>query len=229
MLLYGPADGRTGAVCGGDSAMSRKIAGGSPAAKLFSICSACSAISCCWVNRRAWVIPGACWPSRRRRICCITFRRCSRFWPSCATRTELIGQSLDKVLFHKLLVDPEVMSRVVHVWLASFAVTGVLTSWIAWRQREIDGDDRARRSNPRAKRDRRTNFDCRHARASAGRYLGAHVAAGECSKIDCSAAIGSRPTIFGLAIFTSFGLMHHLAKLALRRSFRTRRLPSARV
>jgi len=40
---------------------------------------------------------------------------------------------LDRTAYYQLLLDPEVMSRVVHVWLASLAVTGALVMGLAAR------------------------------------------------------------------------------------------------
>ncbi|HEV3138777.1 MAG TPA: cytochrome ubiquinol oxidase subunit I [Pirellulales bacterium] len=40
-------------------------------------------------------------------------------------RADLLGASLDRSGYQRLLLDPEVLSRVVHVWLAAFAVAGV--------------------------------------------------------------------------------------------------------
>ena len=40
-----------------------------------------------------------------------------------STRAELMGHALDRADFQRLLVDGEVLSRVVHVWLASIAIS----------------------------------------------------------------------------------------------------------
>ncbi len=50
------------------------------------------------------------------------------------TRPELIGVPLERALFHQLLLDPETLARVAHVWLASFAVSGLALAWIGWRE-----------------------------------------------------------------------------------------------
>ncbi len=41
------------------------------------------------------------------------------------TRADLLGTSLDRSGYQRMLLDPEVVSRVVHVWLAAFAVSGM--------------------------------------------------------------------------------------------------------
>jgi hypothetical protein len=41
-----------------------------------------------------------------------------------STRLPLAGQTLDAAAYRRMLVDGEVLSRVVHVWLAAFAVAG---------------------------------------------------------------------------------------------------------
>ena len=43
-----------------------------------------------------------------------------------STRPELMGHALDRADFQRLLVDSEVLSRVVHVWLASIAIGGAV-------------------------------------------------------------------------------------------------------
>ena len=50
-----------------------------------------------------------------------------------STRADLVGQPLDRAAFQHLLVDREVMARVVHVWLAALAVTGAVVSGLALR------------------------------------------------------------------------------------------------
>ncbi len=50
-----------------------------------------------------------------------------------STRSELWGHALDRAGYQWLLVDPEVMSRVIHVWLAAFAVSGMALMAIASR------------------------------------------------------------------------------------------------
>jgi len=52
-------------------------------------------------------------------------------------RSELWGHALDRAGYQRLLVDPEVLSRVIHVWLAAFAVSGMALVAIASR---IAGD-----------------------------------------------------------------------------------------
>lgn len=49
------------------------------------------------------------------------------------TRPELAEMSLDSAGYRRLLVDPEVLSHLVHVWLASVAVTGALVMALAVR------------------------------------------------------------------------------------------------
>lgn len=55
-------------------------------------------------------------------------------------RPELHGQTLDRALYLKLLLDPETLSHVLHVWLASFAVAGLALAWIAERLGRRDGE-----------------------------------------------------------------------------------------
>jgi hypothetical protein len=60
-------------------------------------------------------------------------------------RPELHEKSLDRQLYLKLLFDAETLARVFHVWLASFAVAGVVLAWIGLRatRRQENGDGRA--------------------------------------------------------------------------------------
>ena len=131
------------------------------------------------------------------------------------TRPEFIGVPLDRTVFHKLLIDPEVLSRVVHVWMASFAVTGVATSWIAWQQRESNTE-----SQP---------SDEVRAQSAGGGKLAlvatlVQVPVGVWVLLSLPENQQARllggdwiaTGVFGFAIFTSLGLMHHLAMLALR-------------
>jgi hypothetical protein len=50
-----------------------------------------------------------------------------------STRAQLWGEKLDRSGYWTLLLDGEVLSRVVHVWLAAFAVTGVALMALASR------------------------------------------------------------------------------------------------
>jgi hypothetical protein len=50
-----------------------------------------------------------------------------------STRPPLWSETLDRAGYWRLLLDPEVLSRVVHVWLAAFAVTGVALMILAKR------------------------------------------------------------------------------------------------
>ncbi len=61
-----------------------------------------------------------------------------------STRAAWAGRTLDRAEFRGLLVDGEVLSRVVHVWLAAVAVTGVAVAWLALRTMAGEGDLRAR-------------------------------------------------------------------------------------
>lgn len=50
-----------------------------------------------------------------------------------ANRGSQLGAVLDRPAYYRLLLDPEVMSRVLHVWLASLAVSGALVMGFALR------------------------------------------------------------------------------------------------
>ncbi|MGD9720982.1 MAG: hypothetical protein AB7O59_02890 [Pirellulales bacterium] len=50
-----------------------------------------------------------------------------------STRPELLGETLDSAAYRRLLIDPEVLSRVLHVWLAALAVSGAAVMAIGMR------------------------------------------------------------------------------------------------
>ncbi|MBI3838141.1 MAG: hypothetical protein HY288_09450 [Planctomycetia bacterium] len=56
------------------------------------------------------------------------------------TRTDLLNSSLDRSGYQRMLLDCEVLSRVAHVWLAGFAVSGMALMGLALRIER--GDDR---------------------------------------------------------------------------------------
>ncbi len=53
------------------------------------------------------------------------------------TRAALSGQVLDRAGYQRLLLDGEVVARVIHVWLAAFAVAGVALMGLAARSAEL--------------------------------------------------------------------------------------------
>ena len=59
-----------------------------------------------------------------------------------STRAAWAGRTIDRAEFRKLLIDGEVLSRVVHVWLAAVAVTGVAVVWLALRTERGQEDRR---------------------------------------------------------------------------------------
>jgi hypothetical protein len=50
------------------------------------------------------------------------------------TRADLLAAPLDAAQYRRLLVDPEVLSRIVHIWMSALAVTGVVVMGLALRQ-----------------------------------------------------------------------------------------------
>lgn len=48
-------------------------------------------------------------------------------------RPELWDQTLDRALYRSLLLNPEILSRIAHVWLAGLATAGVALMWLAAR------------------------------------------------------------------------------------------------
>lgn len=52
------------------------------------------------------------------------------------------SEAMDAAGFRQVIMNGEVMARVVHFWLASFAVTGVLILWRAWNLMRADPENR---------------------------------------------------------------------------------------
>jgi hypothetical protein len=50
-----------------------------------------------------------------------------------STRSEMLANPLDRAVYQRLLMDGEVLSRVTHVWLAAFAVSGAAVMVMAQR------------------------------------------------------------------------------------------------
>jgi hypothetical protein len=214
MLLHGSAEGRTGAF----AAAIRNVApdrwwftGGEIVFYLLCMLGYVVLLG----KSRVWIIP-------RRVLAVAAATNLLYHFPALftilaivATRSELIGQSLDKVLFHKLLVDPEVMSRVVHVWLASFAVSGVLTSWIAWRQRTFtSANELSDETRSQSAIGGRLAIIATLVQVPVGVWVLISLPENQQHRLIGGDWLAT--TMFGLAIFTSLGLMHHLAMLALR-------------
>jgi hypothetical protein len=214
MLLHGPAEGRTSAFAAAirNVAEDRWWFTGSEIA-FYLLCMLGYVVLL--GKSRAWAIP-------RRVLAVAAATNLLYHFPALftilgvvATRTELVGVSLDRVLFHKLLVDPEVMSRVVHVWLASFAVTGVLTSWIAWRQRKFtSANELSDETRSQSAIGGKIAIIATLVQVPVGIWV--LMALPENQQHRLVGGDWLATTIFGLAIFTSLGLMHHLAMLALR-------------
>jgi hypothetical protein len=61
------------------------------------------------------------------------------------TRPGLMGRELQRDEFRRLLIDGQVLSRVVHVWLAAVAVTGLVVVWLALR---MPADENSTSSEP---------------------------------------------------------------------------------
>lgn len=60
-----------------------------------------------------------------------------------STRPALLAGPIARDAYRRLLIDPEVLSRVVHVWAAAAAVTGVVVVWLALqlkRNVELSGE-----------------------------------------------------------------------------------------
>jgi hypothetical protein len=54
-----------------------------------------------------------------------------------STRTARLGEPIGRAGYRQMLIDPEVISRVTHVWLAAFAVSGALLMALGSRARRF--------------------------------------------------------------------------------------------
>lgn len=126
-------------------------------------------------------------------------------------RPELGTETLDRSLFLKLLTDVETLSRVAHVWLASFAVTGAAVGWIAYRFRSSEEDAGAVRAAGVA--GWRTALGATLLQVPVGVWVLMSLPIGQQNRVMGS---GLAPTgLFALSILGALALLHQLAMLSL--------------
>ena len=126
------------------------------------------------------------------------------------TRVELSGQTLTGTLYRTLLLDPEVIAMVAHVWLAAMALTGVAVMRLA-----IQSGPRAPAA---ANADATVSIAARCALVASLAQLPVGVwVLFTVPERGRSALMGGDPIgslLFVLAMVATLGLLHHLASAA---------------
>ncbi len=127
-----------------------------------------------------------------------------------ANRAELGGQTLTSTLYRALLLDPEVMAIVAHVWLAAVAVTGVTVMRLAIKSDQPSADI----ANPSPIVSIAARWALAASLAQLPIGMGVLFTVPERSR---GALMGGDMTgslLFALAIVATLGLLHHLAAAA---------------
>ena len=131
------------------------------------------------------------------------------------SRAELAGQELTSSLYRRLLLDPQVLAMVAHVWLAAVAVTGVVVMRLAAAADHGSADAQLPPENqPRTT----VAIAARWALAASlaqmpvGLWLLLAVPAPSRGSLMGDDIAGTG--LFVLAIVATFGLLHHLAAAA---------------
>jgi hypothetical protein len=130
-------------------------------------------------------------------------------------RPQLADLPLDAPLFRKMLVQGEVVSRVVHHWLASLAVAAVFAMWLAAKKSQSP--------DPGGSGDRSAAAIVKQAARMALSATTAQVAVGIWVLLTLPAAMENQmlgedwlaTALFGGSIVAALGLMHHLSVIAL--------------
>jgi hypothetical protein len=116
------------------------------------------------------------------------------------------GTTLDRASFRRLLIDGQVLSQVVHVWIAAFAVTGALLAALAARSK---GDESSR---PAAKAGAWLALLATAAQLPVGLWVALAM-----PQASLSALLGNDLTatlLFTTAMLLALYLLHALAALA---------------
>lgn len=128
-----------------------------------------------------------------------------------STRPELEGLLIDSPTYRQLLLDSEIASRVVHVWLASLAVTGLLVT--------VCAEKVARRVENPADAIRLATWGARWALLPTLGQLGVGLwvtlALKDEARVAVMGADALATSLLGISIFMSLVLLHHLAALAM--------------
>jgi hypothetical protein len=125
------------------------------------------------------------------------------------TRLALIGVPLERSLYRQLLVDPETLARVAHVWLA--------TGWIGWRQAQQAAGDSVVSA---ATSGGRLALITTMLQIPVGVWVLMTLPQAQQDRL-----LGGDPlcsALLGISILASLALMHQLAMLALGDNSRSR-------
>jgi hypothetical protein len=130
-------------------------------------------------------------------------------------RPQLAELPLDAPLFRRMLVQGEVVSRVVHHWLASLAVAAVVAMWMAARsgQRSEAGGQPASDAAPITKQAARIALLATTAQVAIGIWVLLTLPVAMENLVLGEDWLAT--TMFGASIVTALGLMHHLSVIAL--------------
>ncbi|MEX0867863.1 MAG: hypothetical protein WD030_10935 [Pirellulales bacterium] len=122
-----------------------------------------------------------------------------------------IDVTIDRRQFHRLMLDPAIVSRTLHHWFAATATIGMLTAWLAWRSR--GGESQAASATKLVRIGAGVAlvatlmqiptglwFLLTYPPAAQGSFLGGDLAA---------------TGLLGVSVVLSVGLLHHLAMITL--------------
>ena len=134
-----------------------------------------------------------------------------------ARRPDLAGHTIDRSTYYRLLLDAEVLSRVLHVWLASLAVTGMALCLLAARRRGRQQSSSAQESTEGAQRMVRWGARLALTASVAQIPVGLYVLYALPNSV-WGTLMGDdllATTMFGISILLNFHLINRLAAISL--------------
>ena len=163
------------------------------------------------------------------------FPRCSRWSPASALQPKLLELLLDHALHWRLLLDPDTLSRVVHYWLAAWAVSASATMVLASRclrmqttpELATSSDVRASDDSPAAKTKNSALADVRRRAARIALAVSlVQLPVGVWVVCELPGVVQTQllgedalaTILFDSSIVLALGLLHHLAMIALGES-----------
>jgi hypothetical protein len=122
---------------------------------------------------------------------------------------------LDRQTYFRFLLTSNALARVTHVLLASFAVAGLMVSWIGWRLTQTDSSNSA---SAIARLGGRLALAASLLQFPVGVWVLLALPEGQSQRIMTTGAA----IVFGIGVVTALGLMHQLAMVALGDASRRR-------